>query len=126
MKVLCTEKCEPQEVNALMVSCLAPLDKNLGLRPVVVDEVLRRIIGKVVMVTSHKEITDSVGSLPVCTEHKGCCEAAVHAMRSVLGREDSKTVLIIDVVNALNSVNRKVFLHNISIICPFLSHYVYN
>ena len=79
--MLCTEKCEPQEVNALMISCLVHLDKNLGLRPVAVDEVLRRIIGKVVMVTSHKEITDSFGSLPVCIEHKGCCEAAVHAMR---------------------------------------------
>ena len=44
----------------------------------------------------------------------------------MLGREDSKAVLIIDGVNAHSSVNRKVFLHNIRIICPSLSHYVYD
>ena len=109
-----------------MASRLLPLDKNPGLRPIGVGEVLGRIIGKVVMTSLREEIISSVGSLQVCAGHEGGCEAAVHAMRTVFQQEDSEAVLLVDAANAFNSVNKNAFLHNIRIICPSLSTFVYN
>ena len=34
--------------------------------------------------------------------------------------------LQVDVTNAFNKINRKVMLHNVKILCPYLSAYVYN
>ena len=125
IKKLCIERCNNQEVSALMASRLLPLDKNPGLRPIGLGD-LRRIIGKVVMTSLREEIISSVGSLQVCAGHEGGCEAAVHAMRTVFQQEDSEAVLLVDAANAFNSVNRNAFLHNIRIICPSLSTFVYN
>ena len=80
IKKLCIERCNNQEVSALMASRLLPLDKNPGLRPIGVGEVLRRIIRKVVMTSLREEIISSVGSLQVCAGHERGCAAAVHAM----------------------------------------------
>ena len=43
----------------------------------------------------------------------------------MFGRKDSEAALIV-AVNVFNCVRRNVFLHNIRIICPPLSNYVYN
>ena len=40
--------------------------------------------------------------------------------------EASEAVLLVDANNAFNSVNRKLFLHNIEIICPILATFVNN
>ena len=110
-----------------MASRLIHLAKKPGLRPSGVGEVpTKRIIRKVVMATLREEIIDSVGSLQVCAEHEGGCKAAVYTVRTVLEREDSEADLIIDAANIFNSVNRNVFLHNMRIIHPLLSNYVYN
>ena len=48
-RCLCvTELEEPNSIMALMACRLIPLDKDPGLRPIAVGEVLRRIIGKAV------------------------------------------------------------------------------
>ena len=43
-----------------------PLNKNPGLRPIGVEEVLRRISGKVVMMISKQDVMKAAGSLQVC------------------------------------------------------------
>ena len=40
--------------------------------------------------------------------------------------EHAEPVLLVDAANAFNSVNRKVFLHNINVVCPSISIYVQN
>ena len=40
--------------------------------------------------------------------------------------EDTEDVLLVDAANAFNSLNRKVFLHNINVVCPSISVYVLN
>ena len=40
--------------------------------------------------------------------------------------ETTEAVILVDASNAFNSINRNVFLHNISIICPSISIYVHN
>ena len=50
-----------------LVACrLIPLNKNPGLRPIGVEEVLRRISGKVVMMISKQDVMKAAGSLQVC------------------------------------------------------------
>ena len=40
--------------------------------------------------------------------------------------DTTSAIIQIDATNAFNSLNRKVFLHNIKIICPELANFVYN
>lgn len=42
-------------------------------------------------------------------------------MRQIFWNPESKAVLLVDVTNAFNSLNRKAALHNISISCPPLA-----
>ena len=47
-------------------------------------------------------------------------------MSKIYKEEHTEAVLLVDAANAFNSVNRKVFLHNINIVCPSISIYVEN
>ena len=105
---------------------LIPLDKNPGLRPTGIGEVLRRIIGKAVSRTLHTDNQSSAGSLQLCAGQEGGCEAAIHAMVDVFEDDETHGVIQVDANNAFNSINRNVLLHNIEIICPELSVYAKN
>ena len=48
---------------------LIPLDKNPGVRPTGVGEVLRRIIGKTISAMFKEEIKEAAGPLQVCAGH---------------------------------------------------------
>ena len=109
-----------------MACRLIPLNKNPGLRPIGVDEVLRRIVGKIVMNISKNEVIKSVGSLFVCDGQNSGVEAAIHSMHDVYNLEETEAVLLIDAENAFNLINRKVMLHNISILCPIIATFVNN
>ena len=126
IKKLCIEKIESSTIESFVACRLIPLDKNPGLRPIGVGEVFRRIAGKTVVSILHSDVINSVGSIQVCAGHEAGCEAAIHAMHSIFKEEETEAVLLVDAANAFNSINRQVFLHNISIICPSISTYVTN
>ena len=117
IKRLCVEENQSASLEAFLPCCLIPLDKNPGLRPIEVGEILRRIAGKVVVAVVRGDVITSVGSLQVCAGHKEGCEAAVHAMHTIFEQESTEAVLLIDASNAFNSVNRNVFLHNVTVVC---------
>ena len=72
-----------------LVACrLIPLNKNPGLRPIGVEEVLRRISGKLVMMISKQDVMRGAGSLQVCDGQEASVEAAIHAVH-----EYSKIIL---------------------------------
>ena len=123
---LCTVEDQHQSLEAFVACRLIPLDKNPGLRPIGVGEILRRIAGKVVVSTIREDITESVGSLQVCAGQEAGSEAAVHAMHEIFKEQDTEAVLLIDATNAFNTVNRNVLLHNVKVICPAISTYVNN
>lgn len=125
-KKLCTIESENKHLEAFTACRLIPLDKNPGLRPIGVGEVLRRIIGKVVMSVVKKDVVMSAGSLQLCAGQVAGIDAAIHAMREINDADDTEAVLLVDASNAFNSLNRHAFLHNISIICPQISIYVNN
>ena len=53
-------------LETFIVSILGPLDKNQGLGPIGVGEVLRRIAGKVVMSIVKDDVKKAVGNLQLC------------------------------------------------------------
>ena len=97
-------------IHELLACTLIPLDKNSGLRPIGVGEILRRIISKSVMSVIRGSITESVGPLQTCAGQESGIEATIHAMRGVFERDSAEGFLIVDAAN--DSVNRATF-HNI-------------
>ena len=95
------------------------MDKNPGLRPIGIGEVLRRIACQVVASHIREDIISAVGSLQVCAGQEAGCKSLVHAMHET-------AVLLLDALNAFNTINRNAFLHNITTICPPLARYVRN
>ena len=118
---MCWEKLDASSLEAFLACRLIPLYKNPGLRPIGVGEILRRIVGKVVVSSTRNDITDSVGSLQLCAGHEAGCKARIHAMNNISQGKQTEAVLLIDAPNAFNAVNRKAFLHNINIICPSIA-----
>ena len=107
------------------VACrLIPLNKNPGIRPIGVGEVLRRIIGKAVSWTLKEEFCEAAGPLQTCAGHQAGAEAAIHGMRAVFEEEGTDAVLLVDASNAFNRMNRQVGMHNIRITCPEVSIYI--
>jgi hypothetical protein len=130
IKKMCTEKEEPNNDNTSLEAFLAcrliPLNKNPGLRPIGVGEVLRRIAGKVVMRIVKEDVRKASGGLQMCGGHEAGAEAAVHSMNDIFNQNDTEAVLLVDAENAFNSVNRKVLLHNIQHICPAIYVFIFN
>ena len=98
-------------------SCrLIPLDKNPGVRPIGIGEIIRRIIGKAILQIVKSDVIESAGSLQLCAGQPGGSEA----------EDETDAVLLVDATNAFNSLNRKTMLHNIKYICPPLAVYIRN
>ena len=99
---------------------LIALDKRPGVRPIVVGEVCRRIVGKAILEVVKADVRRATGTTQLCAGQEGGCEAAVHATRLMFSDEDCEGVLLIDATNAFNSLNRRVALHNTALLCPSL------
>ena len=102
IKKLCSSKHNSTSLEAFLACRLIPLDKNTGLRPIGIGEILRRIAGK--LITSiRNEIIESVGSLQVCAGHDAGCESLIHAMQAMYQDETTEDVIVVDASNAFNS-----------------------
>ena len=89
------------------------MNKNPGVRPIGVGEVLRRIMGKAIYWILKDDIQESAGPLETATGLKAGAEAAIHSMRPIFEDSSTEAVILVDAKNAFNSINRKVALHNI-------------
>ena len=96
-------------MSPLTASRLVPLNKNPGLHPIGVGEVLRQVMGKVVMNAFSEDVTTTSSDAHVCGRSSGN-EAAIHAMRRMFQHENSDAVILVDAADALNNLNQKVFL----------------
>ena len=117
---------ECQHIEAYTASRLVPLNKNPGVRPVGIGEVVRRIIGKCIMEVVNDDIRKAAGNLQVCAGHQAGGEAAVHAIREIYEEEECEAVLLVDATNAFNTLHRKTTIHNIKIKCPSFATYIEN
>ena len=123
---LATKSYHHKHLESYVASRLIPLNKNPGVRPIGVGEVLRRIIGKAISWTLKEEFCEAAGPLQTCAGHSAGAEAAIHGMRAIFEEEGTDAVLLIDASNAFNRMNRKVAMHNIRITCPEVSVYLIN
>ena len=132
IKKICTEKLpvdttkDETPLEAFLACRLIPLDKNPGLRPIGVGEVLRRIAGKVVMKVVKEDIKKAAGCLQLWAGQEVGCEAAIHAMHKIFESNETEAILIVDAENAFKSINRKALLHDIKYLCPAITTFLYN
>ena len=126
-----------QEVNAdclrEFTACrLVPLDKGndksgeIGVRPVGIGEVFRRIVGKLVVDVVKDDIQEALGSIQTCGGLKSGIEASIHSIKDVWEEQDTEAVLLVDADNAFNRLNRRLAIHNIQEICPNFHRYIKN
>lgn len=76
----CTENVNHEGLTAFVACRLIPLDKQLGVRPIDVCEVSRRIISKVILDTISSDVQQAAGTLQLCAGQPAGIEAAIHAM----------------------------------------------
>ena len=117
-KRLATEIIDPAMLESYVACRLIPLNKNPGIRPIGVGEVMRRIVGKTIGSVLKDDIQEAAGPLQVSTGLKGGAEAAIHSMREIFSEEGCDGVILVDASNAFNRLNRSVALHNIQITAP--------
>ena len=82
---ICTKSVDPEVLSTLVMCRLLPLNKCPRVRPISVGEVLRYILGKVVMRIARLDMVIATGSSQVCAGLEGGCKAAVHAMKTLKG-----------------------------------------
>ena len=131
-KLLCTEEVHPDCLEEYDACRLIPLDKgmtkegNPGVRPIGIGEVLRRLIGKLLIHVIKSDITAAAGPLQTCSGLKAGIEAAIHAMRDKFALDQTEGILLVDAENAFNNLNRKAALENIKVVCPPFYKYLHN
>ena len=115
-------------IQALLSCRLIALDKNPGVRPIGVGEVLRRLMGKVMVLCTGADVQDACGADQLCSGLRGGIEGAIHAVRDMFEAhsEEGYGVLMVDAKNAFNSVNRVVGLWNARVYWPRCSKFLFN
>lgn len=93
---------------------LIPLNKKPGLRLTGVVDVPRRIGGKATMILLNNDATHIPGAFRLNTGQDAKVEAALHVLRDIFSKEDTKFVLLIYAENVFNSINQKVMLLNMN------------
>ena len=127
IKKLSVDKTKYETPLEVFFSCrLIPLDKNRGLRPIEVGEVLRRIAGKGVMKVEKEDIKKAGGCLQLYTGQRAGCEATLLAMRGIFETNKPEVTLLVHAENAFNSVNRKDLLRNVKYLCLIIPTCLYN
>ena len=117
---LATEEQNPELMELYNACRLTPLDKNPGVRPIGIGEVMRRIIGRTKTKCLKKELTSLGSNYQLCLGQKYGIEYAIHTLRDQYSKTSADAVLLIEAKNAFNSLNRKLALKNIENTCPSL------
>ena len=126
-KILATEKIQDRNSIAPFIACrLIPLDKDPGIRPIGIGEVLRRLIGKAILKVLKTDIQNYVGCKQLCAGQEGGIEGGIHAATEIFRMESCEGLIQVDAKKAFNSLNRKLMLHNLEMICPELSTFGWN
>ena len=84
-----------------------PLEKNPGLRPVGIGEVLQRIASKVIVSVLKEDIIKCTGTLQVCSGQEADIEVAIHSNAMMYEDENTAAILLVDASNAFNLFYRQ-------------------
>ena len=120
-KKISTAYVDPKGLSCLTASRLIALDKMPGVRPIGIEEVVRRAISKAIVGAIQDEIKQVAGCSQLCAGMEAGCEVGVHAMRKIFDNPSCEAVLFADATNAFNCLNRQAALINIQALCPALA-----
>lgn len=119
--LLATTVLSPDALAPFLVCRPIALDKNPGVRPIGVCEVLRRIVSKAILRIAAPDVEDACGFLQKCSGMPAGIESAVHAMQQLYDKQETEGILLVDATNAFNSLNRQAALHNVRRLCPAMA-----
>ena len=125
IKLLCQNN-TIKHLEAFLACWLIPLDKQQVVRPIGMGEVLRHVIGEIVLKLLKKDVLKATGSLQLWAGQDAGIEVAIHAVYEMFNKESTEAVLMEAASNTFNAINRKAYLHNTKTICPSISTYVNN
>ncbi len=123
---ICSSYVDPVGVSSLVASRLIALDKDPGVRPIGIGEVIRRVIGKAVLSVIKSNVIDVTGCSQLCAGVSSACEAIISSVKNVYESGDVEGLLLVDASNAFNSLNRSLALRNILHLCPSLGRILIN
>ena len=123
---IATKYVDPISLEAYVACRLVPLDKQPGVRPIGIGEVVRRILGKAILQIVGSAVESAVGCLQLCGGQECGVEAAIHAVKTTFDDDHTEGVLFADATNAFNRLNRAVCLRNVQRLCPELAPAVIN
>jgi len=104
-KRICTTYVSQEILSPFMECQLIALDKNPGVRPIGVCEVVRGIGAKAILSIRREDIKLVAGPLQLCAGQMARVEATIHSVRELLVHDDCDAVLLVDTSNAINSLN---------------------
>ena len=85
------------------------INKNPEVQPLVIGEVLWRMMGKALMSIFKKDVMEAAGPSQLCTKHEADCEAAVQSIVKPFKEEvEAGRVLQVVSTNVFNKINREV------------------
>ena len=84
--------------------------KSPGVRSVRIGEVLRQIIGRSIVKCVKRDLQLIGGNVQVCLGQNSGIKHAIHALRRRFLEDCTEGILLIDVRNAFNSLNRDLAL----------------
>ena len=125
-KNLLTKSFDNDLLESFTACKLLALDKNPGIRPIGVGEVIRRIIGKALVFGLKRDLKEYSSPLQVSSGYEAGSEAAIHSMKAIFEDDKRQGIILVDARNAFNTMNRKVALQNIRVVCPVIATYLAN
>ena len=93
-KKLATEELNPELMEPYNACRLIPLDKNPGVRPIGIGEVMRRIIGRTITKCLKNELMSLGSNYQICLGQKCGIEYAIHALRDQYSKTSTDAVLL--------------------------------
>ena len=104
IKKICIEEMGDSSSSPLIASRLVPLNKHPDLLPIGAAEVLRQVMGKIVMSAFSEDVTTASADTYMCGRSSGS-EAAKHTMTRMFQHGNSDAVILVDATNAFNNLN---------------------
>ena len=113
-----------KQLDAFLAYKLIPLDKQSGVR-LGIGEVLWRIIEKIVTKLLKIGVLNATGSLQRYRGQGAGSEAAVRAVYKMFNKDETERVLMVDVLNAFNSILKIVTWVIIQKSCVHLYQHIF-
>jgi len=129
VNVLASGKAPPQLAPFLASAPLTPLmKKDRTIRPVAVGETLRRLVSKIAMAKVKHRAASLLAPLQLGVGMRDGCEAIIHVFNRLLRDPHLPPdcyYLLLDFINAFNSVDRQAFYDATVVHFPELAYWVF-